>query len=438
MQKSKVSVIVSTFNGIQYLDECIQSVLKQTYDNLEFVILDDGSSDDSYEKCSSYAQKDNRIKLYKNDLNRGTGYCWIRLLSLCSGDYIAPIGQDDVWNKDYLETAIQKMNQNPTASACFSYVQIIDSKSQIKSAEESPFQIELASNLNSYDLFCILLKHNLLCASASIFRRQLISEWESIGFNDQLQDWDTWLFLIQKGHFIFNKLPLVQYRIHGNNLSLASHCCIQAKIESQQTRLNCLINSQLSRYILSHYNPDAFINTIITVLLEIAGDNEEEMKNFFFALRKHEEKLSQLQSFEACLGSFFVYFGCYTKAKRYSLKANPIMSSPQIFRNKFKKNIVICLKDNTNVVPSPFYRTKEIGPLLIILVFSNTKKLSFINFNTLKKTKNTDLLLENLIQSKAKIVKIKSLNIIALGKTLLKKVLPNRFKIFLSQAIKQS
>ena len=96
MHQPLVSVIMPVYNTKQWVWEAIESILDQTFKDFEFIIVDDYSTDGSYEICEKYAKKDKRIKLYRNEKNWWVAYTKNRLIGLTSTDYLASQDSDDV------------------------------------------------------------------------------------------------------------------------------------------------------------------------------------------------------------------------------------------------------------------------------------------------------------------------------------------------------
>jgi glycosyltransferase involved in cell wall biosynthesis len=102
MQKPLISIIIPVYNAEKYLVKCLDSVVNQTYRNLEIILVDDGSTDKSPEICEEYAKKDNRIKLLHKE-NGGVSSARNAGLSMISGEYIAWVDSDDYVETDYIE-----------------------------------------------------------------------------------------------------------------------------------------------------------------------------------------------------------------------------------------------------------------------------------------------------------------------------------------------
>jgi glycosyltransferase involved in cell wall biosynthesis len=120
-KKIKVSCILRVYNGEKYIREAIDSILNQTYKDFEFIMIDDGSTDDTVKIIESY--NDSRIKLYKNEKNMGLSYATNRGIELAKGEYIALVDSDDVYYNTRLEKQVKYLDENMdvgAVSACWS------------------------------------------------------------------------------------------------------------------------------------------------------------------------------------------------------------------------------------------------------------------------------------------------------------------------------
>lgn len=115
MDKPLVSVCIPTYNNEDTIEETVSSVLRQTWKNLELVIVDDGSSDRTCELVTELAAEDKRIRLYRNGKNLGMAGNWNRCLSLCRGDYLKLLCGDDLIHETLLEREVELMERYPEA-----------------------------------------------------------------------------------------------------------------------------------------------------------------------------------------------------------------------------------------------------------------------------------------------------------------------------------
>lgn len=110
-----VSVVMATFNGARFVGAQLDSILNQSYPKLEVVIVDDHSTDNTFDILSDYARKDARIRLYRNDKNLGYVKNFERGLCLATGDFIAPSDQDDIWLPHKIEFLLQHIGDEAIA-----------------------------------------------------------------------------------------------------------------------------------------------------------------------------------------------------------------------------------------------------------------------------------------------------------------------------------
>ena len=118
MNNELVSVIVPVYKVENYLRDCLDSIINQTYTNLEIILVDDGSPDKSGEICEEYARKDSRITVYHTE-NKGQAHARNYGLDRCRGDYITFIDSDDIAKINYVEKLFSLLKDyDSDMSAC--------------------------------------------------------------------------------------------------------------------------------------------------------------------------------------------------------------------------------------------------------------------------------------------------------------------------------
>ena len=117
MDNPKVSVILTSYNKEAYIGKAIESVLAQTFKDFELIIADDGSSDNSLALINKYAEKDERIRVYYFEKNKGIPSAHNMAISMSNGKYIAMIDCDDFWEKNKLEKQVGFLEDNPEYGA---------------------------------------------------------------------------------------------------------------------------------------------------------------------------------------------------------------------------------------------------------------------------------------------------------------------------------
>ena len=202
-----------TYNREHLLKYAMDSVLNQTYQNLEFIIIDDGSTDGTKELIKSY--RDERIRYFK--MERNSYYCYAANYGLekCQGKYIAFMNSDDIWNLDKLEKQVNFMEEHKEYGACFSSVILIDNEGN-DVTDECPDMRDLFGKQfeTQKERFHYLFKcRNCLCHPSALVRKDLMDELG--GFNlmyCQTADYDLWLrMMIEKPVYVFQE-PLIQFR----------------------------------------------------------------------------------------------------------------------------------------------------------------------------------------------------------------------------------
>lgn len=118
MSNNLVSIIIPVYNVASYLDECLNSVINQTYNNLEIILIDDGSTDDSLEICNLFAKKDKRIKVLHQD-NAGVSSARNRGLNIITGKYVLFIDSDDKIESNMVEILERIIDRNDKIDAVF-------------------------------------------------------------------------------------------------------------------------------------------------------------------------------------------------------------------------------------------------------------------------------------------------------------------------------
>ena len=113
LKAPKVSIVMPVYNGAKYLDQTVGFLLASDFTDFEFVIIDDGSTDNSWKKMQEFAAQDNRIKIYKNEKNMGIVKTRNRGFDLARGQYIAPMDQDDWSLPNRLSLEVKYLDEHP-------------------------------------------------------------------------------------------------------------------------------------------------------------------------------------------------------------------------------------------------------------------------------------------------------------------------------------
>ena len=203
-----VSIITPLHNSSKFISETIQSVLNQTYRDWEMIIVDDCSTDDSAEIVESFAEKDERIKLYHLKVNSGAAVARNTAIEKAKGRYIAFLDSDDLWTTTKLEEQISFMIKN-NHSFTFTAYNKIDEKGK-KFGE-----INVPTKVNYNDL---LKTCSIGCLTAIYDSKELGKIYMPL--IRKRQDYGLWLRILKITPFAYaiNK-PLANYRVRTGSLS---------------------------------------------------------------------------------------------------------------------------------------------------------------------------------------------------------------------------
>lgn len=221
-KKPLVSIILPSYNHAKYIKESIDSALNQTYKNIELIIVDDGSTDNSKEIILSY--KDERIKSYFFNKNKGAVYATNFCIKHSLGEYISVLNSDDIYYPNKIKKQLNFFLKNKETSAVFSFAQAIDENSN-KLSKNTALEPHETIKSNRTDF----LKHFLHSGNILIHPTALIKKevYKKIGFYDnrlhQIPDFEYWVRMCSLGYNI-KVIPekLIQYRFRDNELNTSN------------------------------------------------------------------------------------------------------------------------------------------------------------------------------------------------------------------------
>lgn len=201
--KPKVSVIMPAYNAEKYIKEAVESVLNQTYKNLELLIIDDCSKDRTFELMKCIAQKDSRIRIFRNEENLGVADTRNRGFELADGEYAALIDSDDIWRREKLEKQIAVIEEKKADLVYCSYA-FINEKGQSMNKE---YIVPETTDFDS------LLKENVVGCSTVILSKNVYRKYR---FTKEYyhEDYVLWLTILREKYLLtgLNEV-LVDYRV---------------------------------------------------------------------------------------------------------------------------------------------------------------------------------------------------------------------------------
>ncbi len=215
--KTMISVCMAAYNGGRYIDEQIQSILRQLGSDDELIIIDDGSSDSTPSIVSASQKVDRRISLIHNETNRGVFFSFERALRLARGEIVFLSDQDDLWLEGKVQSMLEVFEKNPQVTLVSSDASVIDGQGNLLS--ESFFRQR--GKFRSGVIATLLKNKYLGCTLA--FRRSMLSA--ILPFPRDIPMHDIWIGLVNAlyGESYFIDRPLIAYRRHGANVSPGRH-----------------------------------------------------------------------------------------------------------------------------------------------------------------------------------------------------------------------
>ena len=240
IEKEKVSIIVPMYNAEKFIGKTIESVLAQTYQNWEMLIMNDVSTDNSLAIVSVYAKKDERIKIVNTEKNVGVVKGRNFLIDLASGKYIAFLDADDYWHNEKLEKQIKFMKEKNASISCTEYT-------RVKENEEKINDVIIKEEISYNDM----LKNNYLGCLTVIYDAEKIGKryFKELEKNE---DYVLWLEIVKDVDIIYGlKENLAYYRVLDNSRS--SNKVKTAKVRWEIYRKIEKLSLLKSIYYFLHY-----------------------------------------------------------------------------------------------------------------------------------------------------------------------------------------
>ena len=211
-----ISVIIPAYNAQHTILETIESVQQQTFKELEIIVINDGSTDQTLDKVKSI--KDSRILVFDYP-NSGASIARNRGISKASGDYISFIDADDLWTKDKLEKQLTALQNNPQASVSYSWIAIM-----LENKESSADRVSYFPGKKVFfegNIYSQLLLENFIANGSNILaKKEAIASIEKFDSSLKIgEDWDFYLRLAAKYCYVLVPEHQVIYRKSSTSLS---------------------------------------------------------------------------------------------------------------------------------------------------------------------------------------------------------------------------
>ena len=265
--EEKVSVIMPCYNQGKFIKEALESVFEQTYKNIEIVIFNDGSNDNSSDVIEDFIKDRENIIFINESENRGVVNARNTAIERCSGEYILPLDADDKIEKTYIEKAVNVLREDKGIGIVYCDCELFGSKTE-------------KWDLPNYDALKIL--YNNMIFTTAMYRK---SDFEKAGgYKDYMQggyeDYDLWLSFIELGLGVY-KIPEVLFYYRQYEIDKTSRA-IEANKKEYKLRKE-LIKHHESLFL---DNPQFMHNTFRALLnLEYIDRLEAKRKRHYKTMR---------------------------------------------------------------------------------------------------------------------------------------------------------
>lgn len=235
MHTPVVSVIMPAYNAAPYLLEAVNSILSQTLSDLELIIIDDASTDETPALLASVT--DPRIQVHKNPENKGIVYSRNRGLALAKGLYLAVLDSDDIALPDRLEKQVRYLEENPGMGACGSHYRVIGNGAKRTTTVKVPVE---PADTRTFLYFNVCFCHSTLMMRTALAREYGYRE----GF-DIIEDYEIAYRIAQQWDVGNVDSVTTLYRVHGNNITIGKKINM---LEKRQLMDSIVLNDLNIRY----------------------------------------------------------------------------------------------------------------------------------------------------------------------------------------------
>jgi len=301
-KKPLLSVIMSVYNAQNYLKDSIESILNQTYKNFEFIIINDGSSDNSLEIIEEYAKQDSRIKVI-NQKNKGLPFSLNRGIEMSSGEYIVRMDADDISLPYRFEKQLDFMQKNPEIGICGSSIIAFG---EVKEAIKKFYKDD--KMLKSELLFSTCFAHPTVFMRSSLFKEF------NIKYNEEFvnsQDYELFSKMAKITKFANIQEPLLKYRVSKNSVTKLA--------DSKNLRFNLLkkiIFENIKNLNLEIDKDELMLHFNLTVNHRIANIKDKKILLDYFEkilLANKKVKFYDEFSLKKVLGKRWLWYMYYKK-----------------------------------------------------------------------------------------------------------------------------
>ncbi len=283
-----ISVVVPIYKVEKYLDECINSIIHQTYTNLEIILVDDGSPDNCPKMCDEWAKKDERIKVIHKK-NGGLSDARNAGLAIATGEYISFIDSDDFLELDLYKLAIENLNSENAQIFAFGRYYVygdqreVHQKQNVKLIMNSEEALDTMNKFGYYDV----------AAWDKVYKRSLFDEI-IYPVGKISEDWFVTYKLIDRADkIIYDSKPLYNYRQRANSITHSSNVKINYDVIDASSEVLDFINKKYPNIVLNANT--RYIYTLIGVYNNILCydkvNRKDKLSSLYRKIKKDYKKI---------------------------------------------------------------------------------------------------------------------------------------------------
>lgn len=222
-QPPKVSVIVPNYNHQAFLKERIDTILQQTYQDFELIILDDCSTDDSVNIIESYRDNEHVTHIVQNEHNSGSTFLqWDKGVSLARGEYIWIAESDDAAHPQFLSTLVEQLEKHPEAVVAYAHSLLVNEKGETVNDKRHARNdgAVIVYDSKRFTRWAMLSINELYNASMVVFRHSIYNKIDkSFQQYHLVGDWKFWMGVCLQGSVIEVCQMLNYFRVHSNKVT---------------------------------------------------------------------------------------------------------------------------------------------------------------------------------------------------------------------------
>lgn len=275
--QNKVDVLLATYNGEKYLEEQIESILNQTYKNIQLIISDDCSTDGTRDILKKYEQ-DERVKIFYQEKNLGYIKNFEFLLKNVESNLYMLSDQDDIWKKEKIDKSVEKLEKE-NLDLVFGDLEVVDGNlNTIYESFDKYMKLDRKINkcIGNYKLQYL---YNCMTGCTILSKKELLDKILPLPTKSKYMVHDYWIGLMValNGKVGYIKEPLIRYRQHGNNqIGTGKETYKYKKLENVR---NLFIEVKLGIFKAYVENEDKFPN-------DLKKQNKEALEYYKMILKK--------------------------------------------------------------------------------------------------------------------------------------------------------